>query len=85
MATRMSVGAVVAGLGLVVAAALASGVTAARGADLSGPRHGAVAWSAHLTAMDEALRTGDVTTAHGQWREAYAVTGDRPPTIPADI
>ena len=72
MATRMSVGAVVAGLGFVLAAALASGVTAARGQDPNAPRNGAVAWAGHLGAMDAALRTGDMTVAHEHWREAYA-------------
>ena len=78
MATRMSVRAVVAGLGFVLAAALASGVTAARGGDPGAPRDGMVSWAGHLGAMDAALRTGDVTAAHEHWREAYtAALGSR--------
>ena len=79
MATRKTIGAVVAGLGLVLSSVLGGGaVTADRGADPSAPRHAAAPWAVHLAAMDEALREGDVGAAQNAWREAYgAALGSR--------
>src|SRR4051812_249190 len=61
MATRKTVGAVVAGLGLVLSSVLASGTVAvARGADPSAPRQAVAPWAGHLAKMDAALATGDI-------------------------
>lgn len=73
MATRKTVGAVVAGLGLVLSSVLASGVAVARGADPSAPRQVIAPWAGHLATMDAALATGDVVTAQAAWREGYGV------------
>jgi len=74
MATRKTVGAVVAGLGLVLSSVLASGgVAVARGADPSAQRQGVTPWAGHLATMDAALATGDVVTAQAAWREGYGV------------
>lgn len=72
MTMRKTVGAVVAGLGLVLSSALLSGAIA-RGADPAVPRDVVAPWAAHLTAMDEALRAGDVARANAEWREAYGI------------
>ncbi len=72
MATRKTVGAVVAGL--VLSSVLASGgVEVARGADPSAPRQVIAPWAGHLATMDVALATGDVVTAQAAWREAYGL------------
>jgi len=78
MASRKTVGAVVAGLGLVLASTLGSGIAVARGTDPSSPRHAVAPWTGHLAAMDEALRAGDVSAAQRAWHEAYgAALGSR--------
>ena len=86
MASRKTVGAAVAGLGLVLSSVLGSGAIAvARGADPTAPHH-ATPWAKHLDTMDESLRAGDVTAADNSQRaQLAAVTADRPDTIPADI
>ena len=83
MASRKTVGAAVAGLGLVLTSVLGGGaIAAARGADPTAPRR-ATAWSGHLTTMDEALRAGDVTGAQ-KAQMASLTTRDRI-TVPEDI
>ena len=78
MASRKTVGAAVAGLGLVLSSVLGGGsIAVARGADPTAPRE-ATPWVARLAAMDDALRTGDVTGAEKAWHEAYgAALGSR--------
>ncbi len=77
MATRKMVGAMVAGLGLVLSGALVSGAIA-RGSDPASPRQMVSPWAKHLATMDEALRVGDVAAAQTAWREAYgAALGSR--------
>jgi len=79
MATRKTVGAVVAGLGLVLSGVLVSGsVAVARGADPTAPRQTVAPWAGHLAKMDAALAAGDVAKAQTEWREAYgAALGSR--------
>jgi hypothetical protein len=79
MMTRKAVGAMVAGLGLVLSSVLLTGSAAvARGADPTAPRETVAAWTAHLGAMDRALQAGDVHAAQAAWREAYgAALGSR--------
>jgi len=79
MATRKAVGAVVAGLGLVLSSVLVSGgIAVARGSDPSAPRQAVAPWAGHLAKMDAALAAGDVATAQAEWREAYgAALGSR--------
>jgi hypothetical protein len=78
MASRKTVGAAVAGLGLVLSSVLGGGsIAVARGADPTAPRE-ATPWVARLAAMDDAIRAGDVTGAEKAWHEAYgAALGSR--------
>ena len=73
MASRKTVGAAVAGLGLVLSSMLATGVIAvARGADPTAPRQ-APRWAKHLDTLDEGSRV-----------QLASHTSDRI-TIPEDI
>jgi hypothetical protein len=71
MVTGKTVGAVVGGLGIV----LASGVVSVGS---SVPRAGATPWAAPLAAVDAALTAGDVPAALAAWHTAYgAALGSR--------
>jgi len=79
MVTGKKVGAVLGGLGLVLASALVSrAVSVPRALESPAARGGAAPWAAHLTAVDAALAAGDVPAALSAWHEAYgAALGSR--------
>jgi hypothetical protein len=73
MVTGKTVGAVVSGLGLVLAGALMSRAVSAPRVLESPVRGGAAPWAAHLATVDAALAVGDAPAALSAWREAYGV------------
>ena len=79
MMTGKKVGAVLGGLGLVLASALMSrAVTVPRALESPAVRGGAAPWAAHLATVEAALAVGDVPAALSAWREAYsAALGSR--------
>jgi hypothetical protein len=78
MVTGKKVGAVLGGLGLVLASALVSRAVSVPRALESPAARGAAPWAAHLTAVDAALAAGDVPAALSAWHEAYgAALGSR--------
>ena len=79
MVSGKTVGAVVGGLGIVLASALMGGaVTVPRGIGSPAPRGGAAPWAAHLATVDVALTAGDVPAALAAWHAAYgAALGSR--------
>ena len=72
MVTGKTVGAVLGGLGLVLASALMSrAVTVPRALESPAVRGGAAPWAVHLATVDAALAAGDVPAALSAWHEAY--------------
>jgi len=73
MVTGKKVGAVLGGLGLVLASALMSrAVSAPRALESPAVRGGMAPWAAPLATFDAALAAGDVPAALSSWHEAYA-------------
>jgi hypothetical protein len=86
MLTARAVGAMVAGVGLMLASALVSG--AAGVPAVGGPAassQSVAPWAGPLAAMDQALRVGAVAAAPGHRAQIAALIADRPITIPAEI
>jgi hypothetical protein len=86
MLTARAVGAMVAGVGLMLASALVSG--AAGVPAVGGPAassQSVAPWAGQLAAMDQALRVGAVAATPGHRAQIAALIADRPITIPADI
>lgn len=71
MATARTVGAVVGGLGIVLASALMGGAVSAGRVPVPGRGIGPAPWAGHLQRVDAALARGDVPTAFSAWRAAY--------------
>ena len=85
MLTARAVGAMVAGVGLMLSSALVSG--AAGVPAVGGPAASSqlAPWAGPLAAMDQALRVGAVAAAPGHRAQIAALIADRPITIPAEI
>ena len=86
MASRRTVGAAVAGLGLVLLSALGTGaMTAARGADPTAPRQ-VTPWAGHLDTMDEAVTHNLAArgVSPSERAQVASLTSDRI-TVPEDI
>ena len=79
MVTGRTVGAVVGGLGLVLAGALMSHAgSAPRALESPAVRGVAAPWTVHLATVDATLAVGDVPGALSAWHEAYgAALGSR--------
>ena len=73
MVTGKTLGAVVGGLGLVLASALVSrAVSAPRALQLPTVHGEAAPWARHLATVDSALEQGDVPAALQAWQQAYS-------------